>query len=377
MPIVTLTDLTVKNLKPQSGTRVTYFDKSLKGFGVRVSASGHASYVLVVGANRQRVKLGEVGIVRLAEARVAAKNLLAERQLGTHRQLSSPTYKTALDDFLAEKEKSCRPSTMRGYRQLLTRHGFGLTKLKDITPRDIQNKLDGLKATPGERRHAYAYFQVFFRFCFRRHYVDRSPMERMQPPGGERSRERVLNHSEIKAVWDASEGRLGGIVKLCLLAGLRRSEAAAIQLSWMDGDLLTIPASVAKNRIAHTIPLTPMALAVVNDHRSDSSYLFPAQKLWRGKATWYNAWGKDKPKIDKAAGVMAWVLHDLRRTFATLHASIGTPPHIIERLLNHTTGQIRGVALTYNRFQYLDEMRTAQTNLETFLQTILKTSTAE
>ncbi|WP_296386341.1 hypothetical protein [Reyranella sp.] len=44
-------------MKPIAGKQVTYVDRGLKGFGVRVSPSGHASYVLVLGANRQRIKL--------------------------------------------------------------------------------------------------------------------------------------------------------------------------------------------------------------------------------------------------------------------------------------------------------------------------------
>ena len=55
MPTISLTDLTVRNLKPQ-GKRITYLDKSLKGFGVRITETGHACYVLTYGANRQRVK---------------------------------------------------------------------------------------------------------------------------------------------------------------------------------------------------------------------------------------------------------------------------------------------------------------------------------
>jgi len=33
--------------------------------------------------------------------------------------------------------------------------------------------------------------------------------------------------------------------------------------------------------------------------------------------------------------VKDWRLHDLRRTMRTLHAQIGTPAHIGERLINH------------------------------------------
>jgi hypothetical protein len=35
------------------------------------------------------------------------------------------------------------------------------------------------------------------------------------------------------------------------------------------------------------------------------------------------------------------------------------PPHITERLLNHVSGTISGVAAIYNRWHYLDEMRDA------------------
>ena len=37
MPTVALTDLTIKNLKPVEGKRITYLDKNLKGFGIRVT----------------------------------------------------------------------------------------------------------------------------------------------------------------------------------------------------------------------------------------------------------------------------------------------------------------------------------------------------
>ena len=56
-----------------------------------------------------------------------------------------------------------------------------------------------------------------------------------------------------------------------------------------------------------------------------------------------------------------WTLHVLCRTFATHLASLRVPPHIIERILNHSSGTISGVAAIYNRFSYQDEMREAMT----------------
>lgn len=49
-------------------------------------------------------------------------------------------------------------------------------------------------------------------------------------------------------------------------------------------------------------------------------------------------------RLDKRSGVTNWTLHDLRRTFATMHAQIGTPPHVTERMLNHITGTLTPIA---------------------------------
>ena len=40
-------------------------------------------------------------------------------------------------------------------------------------------------------------------------------------------------------------------------------------------------------------------------------------------------------------------------------AKLNFPPHVVDKVLNHTTGTIRGVAAVYNRFAYLDERRAA------------------
>jgi hypothetical protein len=45
MPTVTLTDMTIRALEPAEGKRVTYLDKYLEGFGVRVTENGAKPYV--------------------------------------------------------------------------------------------------------------------------------------------------------------------------------------------------------------------------------------------------------------------------------------------------------------------------------------------
>jgi integrase len=53
-----------------------------------------------------------------------------------------------------------------------------------------------------------------------------------------------------------------------------------------------------------------------------------------------------------------WVLHDLRRTFASGCARLGVAVHVVEAALNHRSGSIRGIAAIYNRYSYDAEQRT-------------------
>src|SRR5439155_20457311 len=133
---------------------------------------------------------------------------------------------------------------------------------------------------------AYAALQIFFRFCTRRPFLDRNPMERMERPTRKGSRDRILTAGELTTVWNASEGMFGEIIRLCILLGQRRSEIAQIRWDWLDGDLLTFPADVTKNKRRHSFPIGPMAQVIINEQprRNDAPNIFPARKTWRQKS---------------------------------------------------------------------------------------------
>jgi hypothetical protein len=69
------------------------------------------TYVLVVGANRRRIKIGDVGVLKLSDARAAARSKLAEKQLGINQHTTAPTCTDALATFLhvKEHEHRCKP----------------------------------------------------------------------------------------------------------------------------------------------------------------------------------------------------------------------------------------------------------------------------
>ena len=89
--------------------------------------------------------------------------------------------------------------------------------------------------------------------------------------------------------------------------------------------------------------------------RSTSGGLF----LARWKQTNFSGWSTSKAALDKLSGVSGWTLHDLRRTFATNLAALGTPIHVTERLLNHVSGTQSGIVAVYQRHSYMPEMRKA------------------
>jgi integrase len=371
VPIVTLTDLVIKHLKPVAGRQVTYLDRSLKGFGVRVGSKG-ITYILIYGPNRTRVKLGKVGIVKLADARAKARSILAERQLGIHQPKGHETYAEAVEKFLEGCRTKNKPRTLHDYTRLLNRHGFGAERLSDIAPRDVQKKLDHLADTPSEQAHAQAVLRIFFSYCVRRHLLDHSPMARIDRPRKAESRSRILSDEELKKVWRASAGAFGQIVRLCILTGQRRSEIAQLTAEMVEDDCIRLPKSLTKNNREHLFPIGKLAREIIAA-LPKTGFLFPARKTWRKGGTVYNAWNKDKPRLDTASGVTGWVLHDLRRTLVSSWAALGVRIEVTEKYINHISGTHGGIVGIYQRHTFLLEMRAAVEKWEAHLSKLLST----
>jgi integrase len=66
----------------------------------------------------------------------------------------------------------------------------------------------------------------------------------------------------------------------------------------------------------------------------------------------FSGWSRCKRRLDARSGVSGWTLHDLRRSFVTHSAELGTAPHVIEAAVNHLSGHKGGIAGVYNRAVY-------------------------
>ncbi|MGH7192748.1 MAG: tyrosine-type recombinase/integrase, partial [Candidatus Saccharimonadales bacterium] len=294
------------------------------------------------------VTIGRYPIISLAQARKHAQQLLAEHTLGKSLP-PSKSYSQAVQDFLDDKAQTARPSTIASYRRHLNNFGFK-GQLGRITHGDAARAIARIKA-PSERSHALVAGKVFFNWCFKRRLFSENPLIGLSKPVGA-SRARILTDDELKAIWTATEAftPFNSIIRFCLLTAQRRGEVALLIPADIQGAVCTIPGAVAKNRLAHAFPLTPLPLKLTAG-RHNRRYVFSNTDKP------FNNWGNAKAELDKASGTTDWTIHDIRRTVATRLAEIGVAPHIIERILNHISGHISGVAAVYNRARYLEEMR--------------------
>jgi hypothetical protein len=200
-----LTDITLRSLPLPAKGQKTHWDDTLTGFGIRLSQGGTKSFVLQHGTERQLTTLGRFGIISLAEARQAAKEILAERTLGKHRPKTVP-WDVAVEAFLAEVKAKKKPRTYADYKRLLTKHfNFGKKKLAETSYEDIERKLSKLKDVPSEQSHATTVVKIFLRWAHKppRRYMPNNPTEGVTVTKHP-SRKRVLSDKEIKIVWEAA-----------------------------------------------------------------------------------------------------------------------------------------------------------------------------
>ncbi len=349
-----LTDLAIRKLPHPERGQATYWDTSTPGFGVRISQRAKA-YTVMYGQPRKFKTLGRYPDIPLAEARKEAKLLLATQTA----QKTTTSYPAAVDAFLVECKSKNRPKTVKEYTRYLKAYDY-VGKVDDILRRDIQKHLNGY-AGKSARAHALVAFKIFFNWAIRHELIDRHPLagERREaaPP-----RNRVLTSEELRAIYLYDYPPFSTILRLLILTGQRRGEIATLHSDWIEDDTITFPAEITKNKKPHTLPFGDMTAPMLQGE----GHLFG-----NDQGTTYNGWSNAKARIEKHVEIPPWTIHDLRRTFSTIHASLGTPIHVTEKLLNHSSGTISGVAAVYNKHAYLEEMRAAVCTYEKHLAKIV------
>lgn len=393
MPKRAIAQLFLDRLNPPKAGRVEFWDSHQPGLCLRVSATGAKSWVVMyrVGGRQVRETLGTLAqipkvdearrraLASLAKAR-AGINPVNERRFAAERGAAN-TVTAAVKLYLTRCERDLRPKTVQGYRQLFAHDvlpRWGDRPLASISKKDvielIHDKAAGRERTRNgsaggavsQANHLRTRLRTFFTWAVAHNLVAFDPSAGVMRAGRERPRDRVLTDDEIRAFWGATgaPGRerhngvaWGALFRLLLLTAQRKSEVAGMRWTEIDLDarIWEIPGTRTKNGKPHTLHLNELAVSILASLPRCGELVFSGTRN-----TPTSGFSRAKRKLDLAMGPLSgWVIHDLRRTATTGMARLGIAPHVADKALNHTAGTIGGVAAIYNKFQYLDERKSA------------------
>jgi integrase len=381
--------------------RTLIWDTSLIGFGLMVTRSGHKSFVYQYrrGGKSRRMKLnGEflalelmrdkkngdeveaprTGRFTLADARneaAVAQGAVARGRdpLAELRRGAKDSFQLVAEAYLAAEGGKLRSLAPR--RRMLERLVFktlGKKPIDEIRRSDISHLLDRIAKNNGPvmADRTLAVISKILNWHAARVDDFVSPIVRgmAKTSAKDRARDRVLEDDEIRAVWRAAEActePFGALVQFLLLTGARRSEASGMTWDELSGADWTLPATRNKVKVDLVRPLSPMALAVIEElpRLGKRGWIFTTD----GRRPLASV-AKAKARLDEASGVTGWTVHDLRRTARSLLSRGGVNWDIAERCLGHVIGGVRGV---YDRHEYLDEKRDAYAKLAGLIERIV------
>ena len=123
-----------------------------------------------------------------------------------------------------------------------------------------------------------------------------------------------------------------------------------------ESKLWTIPREQTKADRAHEVPLSPLALEILEAlPRFSGPYIFTTM----GGERPVSGFSKGKKGLEELSGLTDWRLHDLRRTGATNMARLGVPGSTIGRVLNHAQRGVTAGAPREPARQYASPDRSA------------------
>src|SRR5262245_10567361 len=386
MPTAKLTKLMIDGLRPGPKDNI-YWDSEQPGLHLKVTPGGKKVFMLyyrVLGAARQqrRYKIGDYGVITLQQARERAKSLLgsvadgkdpaAERKHARQR-LNSELVSDLAAQFLikhAAQNRSAAETERIFNRDILPR--LGSRSIHSLKKHDVIALLEVVadRGSPIMANRTLAALRKFLNWCVARGIIDKSPADGAEAPGREAKRDRVLTDDELRRVMVAARRigfPYGSIVELLAITGQRREEVAS--MCWAELDLpartWTIPAARSKNNKPHIVHLSDSAVRVLD--QVPKIELPPDQDAAETTAlvfttngrTPFQGFSKLKTQLDELSGVTDWTLIDLRRSVVQWMVRLGVAPHIADKVLNHQSGAISGVAAVYQRHEFLVERHDA------------------
>jgi integrase len=365
-----------------------YWDAGLPGFGVKVTPRSRKVFVVLyriggAGSRLRKYTIGPYGRVTLQMARAEAQKVLAARLEGrdpatekreSKRRMTADRVDDLIEVFIVQHVSKTRKAAEISRllrREVVSR--WGNRCVQAIGKRDIVELASEIaqRGTPMAANTLLKVIKTFLNWCVGRAVIDASPAEGVPLPGKEVARDRVLTNNELASVIRAARqigGAYGGIVEMLALTGQRREEVAQMVGDEIDFNsrTWTLPGSRTKNGKPHIVHLSEACIKLIKRASGLGSYVFSISGV-KPFQNFTNA----KRALDELSGVTGWRLHDLRRTCVSGMAGLGVPPHVADKILNHQSGTISGVAAVYQRHHFLAERKLALERWGQYIETLV------
>jgi integrase len=368
---IALTDRKVKSLKPaEKGKRYQLMDTLVPGFGVRVTDSGGATYIMQTrfpgSSNPSRRELGRVDVLTLEKARDKARDWsklikqgidpgqVEQRALEEKAQTRAITFGGVCKDYFARKLAKQRSGKMieKRMRKYLF-PAFEDAAISEITDLDILSKIVNPRVikTPSQARQLFNDLGGFFSWVIdqRVYGLKLSPCATIRISkivGPIVHRRRVLNDIELRTLWIAANRLpypVGPLYRGLILSALRLREMANTERTeWnLRGDLWTIPGARMKGKIDHAVPVTADLRAVYDACPKQGRFLFS----YNDGENRMNVGGDTKQQIDEE---MLKVLREIAAEQGDDPASVLPPPrwtnHDIRRTVRSRMSRLKGIS---------------------------------
>jgi integrase len=371
MPTRSLTAASVARVKPPKSGQRDLFDAGYPGLSLRVSYGGARTWIYFYRLHNKlrRLSLGRYPAMSLDEARAAwriARLAVSKGENPAHvRPTRADTFAAVAEDWL--KRDQAHNRSAGEVRRTIERDVlpvWGDRLIAGIGRRDVAELVDRVvdRGATTMARRLHSHLHRLFRWSVGRGIIEVNPMADLPKPGSAVRRDRVLDDTELAAIWKAAAQvawPFGPAIRLLVLTAARREEIGSLRWSEIAGDEIRLPAERSKNKEPRVIPLSPAAIEIIEALPRRGDYVFSANGSGLG------GWSKAKRALDAAIAktnggpLPPWRLHDLRRTVATDLQRLGVGLQVIESILGHISGSRAGVTGVYQRYQFEAEMRDA------------------
>lgn len=394
------TDRSIAGLKHKT-ERYWCWEEGRTGLGVRVAAAPSKlktwQYGYRFNSKSPRLDLGHYPAISLKEVRQKWRKAVELRDHGQDPKAAADkerraeqdayTLKALAEEYITEwiSKKDSAAEVQRIIRREII-SVLGMKKAKNVTRGDVKALLNAIVArnAPVMANRVLSVVRALYNWALyeERGGVTANPAANIKPPGGkEKPRTRVLSSTELRSFWhglDAAKMTEQARLALRLQTVLLQRKGEILSAEWPEFDLVdrlwTIPRKKAKNDEEHIVPLSGMALSILEEVKAvsgKSRWLFPSpHKHKRDSHITGNALSQAMLASLDVLKLANATPHDLRRTGASTLTSMKVPRLVVDKILNHVDS---GVSAVYDTYSYMDEKRDALERWADRLTVILNT----